>query len=182
MILHRFCSEEELTKYLSGITLVNTTDHAANGCRTTSKGFCFFSQDPEKAIHWLSGIVDMDWLVTFEIKERFVKRSKGNYEIDGKPKLITEYCSMSYDRSTFRFVRASRKYRTYAPAKRDASKWVDMIVSAMAGRTADMQRLKYAVKMLENLQEEAQHKNDDWDGKDVTAATLDNNMIKYIGI
>lgn len=79
MILHRFMSEREFNDYQDGETLRNTTDHRKNGAHTTSVGFCFFTEEPDEAIHWLSGIVTDDVCVTFDVPDDKVVKSSGIY-------------------------------------------------------------------------------------------------------
>lgn len=79
MILHRFMSEREFNDYQNGETMRNTTDHRKNGEHTKSVGFCFFTEDPNDAIHWLSGIVTDDVCVTFDVPDDKVTKSSGIY-------------------------------------------------------------------------------------------------------
>ena len=79
MILHRFMSEREFDDYQNGETLRNTTDHRKNGEHTQSVGFCFFTENPDDAIHWLSGIVTDDVCVTFDVPDDKVIKSSGIY-------------------------------------------------------------------------------------------------------
>ena len=106
MILHRFMSNKEYLNLLMGETLTNTTNHAANGQRSTSVGFCFFIEEPDKAIHWLSTIVSTDWCVTFDIPDQLLTKSRARYRdpekdlargILGDPATIwrTEWCLRS---------------------------------------------------------------------------------------
>ena len=80
MILHRFCSKEEFEAYQRGEVLVNETNHSLHrGYASTSIGFCFFVEDPDEAIHILSGIVDLDYCIKVEVDESFVAKSTGRY-------------------------------------------------------------------------------------------------------
>jgi hypothetical protein len=121
MILHRFCSQEEFDSYNRGDRLVNNKDHSkTRGKATTSVGFCWFTEDPEKAKHRLSGIVDFDVCITVETDASNVKESKGRYCVNGKRGVyLTEYCCTTYDNTRFRLVEATDKYKSYAPNFRD---------------------------------------------------------------
>ena len=80
MILHRFISEAEYEVLIAGGKLMNATDHhREKGNRTTSVGFCFFPEDPEKAFHWLHGIVNTDMCVTLDIDESLLTESTAIY-------------------------------------------------------------------------------------------------------
>ena len=79
MRLHRYMSEREFEAYAKGQTLRNDTRHGENDKKTTSVGFCFFPEEPEEAHRWLSGIVNDDVCVTFEVPENMVKESIGQY-------------------------------------------------------------------------------------------------------
>ena len=70
MIVHRFMSDLEYQRLMAGETLTNTTVHAAEGRKSRSVGFCFFTESPEEAIHWLSFNVSTDWCVTFDIPDK----------------------------------------------------------------------------------------------------------------
>ena len=69
MKLIRFMGSEELRKYLNGETLTNTTEWRAAGQASDSMGFCFFddSEPPEKRLSYVSGVVDTELVVTFEV-------------------------------------------------------------------------------------------------------------------
>lgn len=85
MILHRFMSEAEYEVLIAGGRLMNATDHhKEHGRKTTSVGFCFFPEDPDKAIHWLSGIVNTEVCVTLDIDESLLTESTGTYRDDEK--------------------------------------------------------------------------------------------------
>lgn len=125
MILHRFCSKEEFEAYQRGEVLVNETNHSLHrGYASTSIGFCFFVEDPDEAIHILSGIVDLDYCIKVEVDESFVAKSTGRY---GNRQLNAveirqEYCTTKYDNKRFRLIEATNKYSTYAPNRRDLKK------------------------------------------------------------
>ena len=69
MKLIRFMGSEELRKYLNGETLTNTTEWRAAGQASDSRGFCFFddSEPPEERLPYVSGVVDTDLVVMFEM-------------------------------------------------------------------------------------------------------------------
>lgn len=79
MILHRFMSEREFERYQNGEVLENNTDHRKNGEHTDSVGFCFFPEEPDDAIRWLSGIVTDDVCATFDVPGHLVRESCGTY-------------------------------------------------------------------------------------------------------
>lgn len=126
MKLHRFMSEREFDSYMNGETLRNDTCHRWYGAHTNSVGFCFFPEEPEDAIRWLSGIVDYEVCVTFEVPESLVRKSTASYcDNDasdnseealfedlisamlgcGMPNAVTmekeEYCCTEYNNKTF---------------------------------------------------------------------------------
>lgn len=129
MILHRFMSEREFNAYQNGETLRNETDWRKNGKHTASVGFCFFTDDPDDAIHWLRGIVTDDVCVTFDVPNDKVVKSSGIYCDNEKsdnslgalfedmlaafageemPNVVkmerTEYCCTEYSNRDFRLV------------------------------------------------------------------------------
>lgn len=121
MIVHRFMSDKEYQRLLAGETLTNTTVHAANGRKSLSVGFCFFTEPPEEAIHWLSFNVDTDWCITFDIPEQLLTKSMAHYrdpEKDrwGAPASIwrTEWCLQKYSIHTVHIVNADGQYAMYA--------------------------------------------------------------------
>ena len=130
-------SDAEYRKLMDGETLVNTTRHGDSGSHTKAVGFCFFAEDPMDARHWLSGIADMDWCVTFDVPAKAVKRCKATYrdvEADEaneedllswmldtflNPSSIpsmqrTDYYCTEYSKETFHIVSASEEF---APVK-----------------------------------------------------------------
>lgn len=70
MQVFRFMSNYEFEQYRSGKTLINKKDHhQETKRRTNSIGFCFLDINdykPEKALHFLSGIVNFDICAVFE--------------------------------------------------------------------------------------------------------------------
>lgn len=123
MILHRFCSNREFAAYMRGDTLTNYKSHAAARGRdvTTAVGFCFFTDDPDTAIHRLSGIVDVDICITVDVPDKAVKLCQGRYTNWTSPGIregtvmIPEYCTISYDKTVFKLVSYTDKYRDYCP-------------------------------------------------------------------
>lgn len=105
--LIRFMSEEELTDYLKGKTLVNNTKFEQNG----SKGFCFFNAeeiDPITAQHILVGVATMEFMVEFMVEERTFEqmtKAQGRYHKPGKPlsevDYLPEYSITKYNRRDF---------------------------------------------------------------------------------
>ena len=125
MIVHRFMSDKEYKALLAGETLTNTTVHANNGHKSTSVGFCFFTEAPEEAIHWMSFNVSVDWCVTFDIPRHLLTKSRGRYrdpERDSwdlpEPAAIwrTEYCLQQYSIQTARIITATDKWKGYEEA------------------------------------------------------------------
>ncbi len=124
MTLHRFCSQEEFDCYKRGELLINEKDHSkTRGTATTSVGFCWFTENPEKAKHRLSGIVDFDVCITVETDAANVMESKGRYVVNGvRDTYLTEYCCTSYDNKRFRLVEATDKFKSYVPSFSDLKK------------------------------------------------------------
>lgn len=122
MIVHRFMSDREYKRLMAGKTLTNTTIHASKHRESTSVGFCFFTEPPKDAIKWLAGIVDTDWLVTFDISEQMLTKSMARYRDTEKDKLIlgepitklrTEWCLKEYSTSTVRIVNVTEQWANY---------------------------------------------------------------------
>lgn len=123
MIVHRFMSMREYYALLAGKPLHNDTNHGAAGHKTDSVGFCFFPEEPDEAIHWLSFIVDADVCVTMEIPDSLLCKSKGRYRdvekdngslFDAVPMLWrTEYCLTDYSLQSVRILSVTDKYRMY---------------------------------------------------------------------
>lgn len=72
-------SEQEFNQFRQGELLENDTDHRKNGGHTDSVGFCFFPEEPDDAIRWLSGIVTEDVCATFDVPDHLVTKSRGTY-------------------------------------------------------------------------------------------------------
>ena len=137
MILHRFCSKEEYEKYMAGEKLINRKVHGVERGydASTAVGFCFFIEDPEKAKHWLSGVVDFDYCLTFLVTDDKVNSCLGRYVNWVKPGVrdgsiyLKEYCCTEYDNKTFKLLNVSDKFRTYAPNARDVKAFIDDILN-----------------------------------------------------
>ena len=127
MTVHRFMSQQEFDMLIAGEVLENNTVHSELGRHSTSVGFCFFTEDPDEAIHRLSHIVCQDLCVTFFIPDHLLTESKGEYrdvendDIDGMslydmfftpPPSIwrKEYCLQRYSRKDVRIVDVTNKY------------------------------------------------------------------------
>lgn len=124
MLIHRFCSKGEYEAFMRGEVLKNYTDHGKDKGEnvTNSVGFCFFVDDPEKAKHRLSGIVDFDYCMTFSVDRKDVRKTRGRYvkwgdggEIMDEFVMMDEYCCTEYDNKRFKLVSATKKFRGYAP-------------------------------------------------------------------
>lgn len=121
MIVHRFMSNLEYQRLLKGDLMKNTTVHAQLSM-SESVGFCFFTEPPEEAIHWLSGNVTTDWCVTFDIPEQMLTKTRARYRdpekdksILGKPvtKWRTEWCLQEYSTCTVRIVNVTDQWANY---------------------------------------------------------------------
>lgn len=133
MIVHRFMSEAEYDCLISGAKLMNATDHSKSGRKTDSVGFCFFLDDPDEAIHWLSGCTYPDKCVTMEIPDSMLRESYGIYRDPKKDDLKRgpvvggnrptmrkrEYCLTSYSINDVRILSVTDRYAKYAHLRRD---------------------------------------------------------------
>ena len=121
MKVNRFMSAKEYEALMAGQPLHNETNHGAKGVKSTSIGFCFFTENPDKAIHWLSGLVTTDWLVEMEIPDEMLNESKGRYcDVDrdtgfGMPPMMwrKEYCLTDYQLSQVKILDTSDRYALY---------------------------------------------------------------------
>ena len=121
MIVHRFMSDREYKRLMAGETLTNTTVHARLGRKSRSVGFCFFTEPPEKAVHWLSFTVgSLDWCVTFDIPDHLLQESKAHYRDPENDSFLnpasiwrTEYCLQEYSISTVRIIKADNQWADY---------------------------------------------------------------------
>lgn len=133
MILHRFMSKREYDALMTGKKLVNTTNHAAQGEKSSSVGFCFFPEEPSEAIHWLSFIVDADVCVTMEIPGQLVTPTKGRYRdvekdnggLLSEPPMLwrTEYCLTEYSLQQVHVLYATEEYKMYGRFPENATFW-----------------------------------------------------------
>jgi hypothetical protein len=110
-------SQAEYNLFCSGEEVRNNSRHI--GYRTTSIGFCFFVENPEEAIHWLSGCCDPEQCVTLEIDEKLLQKTTGHYR-NPKGGTIdrTEYCCTSYSLRTARLLAVTDKYRGLAEMRK----------------------------------------------------------------
>ena len=117
MTVHRFMSAREYNALTSGQVLFNHSHHRGN--LTTSVGFCFFTEDPDEAIHWLSGITEPDYCVTMEIDERFLKKAIGHYR-NPKGGVIDriEYCTVMYSVKIAKVIHATTRFKNRAEMRR----------------------------------------------------------------
>lgn len=122
MIVYRFCSKAERDAVMSGKTIVNDTRHyVSRGDASSSFGFCFFTEDPEEAKHWLSGIVDIDFLMAYEVDEQHLTPSLARYAQYSAPGVPAgrvmrrEWCSREISPDKFRLLSVSDRFAGYAP-------------------------------------------------------------------
>lgn len=123
MILHRFMSAREYEALMRGEVLRNEKRHWEDGSKTTSIGFCFFPEEPRKAIRWLNGIVDADYCVTMDIPGQMLMSTKGRYRDVEKDKggslgdcpetYRTEYCTPEYSLEKVKVLHVTREYDKY---------------------------------------------------------------------
>lgn len=112
-------SDLELSRYNAGETLTNHTNHRRSGNDSDAVGFCFFAEDPEEAVHWLSGTCCTDNLVTFEVPDGYMHTANAYYRDTRYPltdtsqpkKLRTDYCCTSYNRDTLHILDSSTRFR-----------------------------------------------------------------------
>ena len=115
-------SADEYCKLMRGEVLENHSTHPYH--LTTSVGFCFTTEKPEKAIHRLSGQVDVDYCVTMEPREGLLREAKAfcrdtsvelpkHTLLDAKEHhrvMMTEYCTERYSLADVKIVNVSRKF------------------------------------------------------------------------
>lgn len=118
---------------MRGDTLYNYTDHGLLRGRnvTDSVGFCFFVENPDEAKHWLSGIVDFDYCMTFDVPSCYVRRAKGCYPIQYGLFIgsgyRTEYCCTSYSQKTFKLLSATKCFSREYPDKETLRRMFPML-------------------------------------------------------
>lgn len=114
MILHRFCSAREFEKYMAGEGLENTRDHGApRYVATTAVGFTFFVGPPRRYVPRLGRCVNRERCITVDAPGAAVRLCHSNYPLKGGgSERLVEFCTMSYDRERFRFIRRERDVET----------------------------------------------------------------------
>lgn len=135
MRVYRFMSDAEYECLVGGAKLMNGTVHKDEGKLTTSVGFCFFAENPDEAIHWLSGCCDPEWCVTLEFPDGYLKESESTYRDAAKDNLWApigsnhhknivrkEYCTTVYDNKIAKVIDANQKYKKYADIRRELKK------------------------------------------------------------
>ncbi len=139
MKIFRFMSKKEFEKYENGETLKNNTIHKG---KTNSIGFCFLDAEeytPEKALHFLSGIVAFDICAVFETEKKLNK----TYGVYAKPIKSTgnpfedllnifagymdnftanEYCTTKYSNKDFKLLKYSENIWEQWEPKEEQSK------------------------------------------------------------
>lgn len=128
MRVHRFMSAGEYEKLMRGEVLVNHTDHRST--KSGSIGFCFFTEPPKEAIHWLSGNVDCDYCVTMDIPEEMLTQSWGHYRDPKKHDLRTiyvsetmsmtkvEWCCQTYSKKQVKILNVSKEFAALSDMRR----------------------------------------------------------------
>lgn len=127
-------SAEEWRRLQAGQLLVNESKH--RGFRSESRGFCFTTDDPKEAIHYLSGNVDTDVCVTMEVPEGMLRKTKAIYrdhksdkEIDLLPTSLdevphvekTEYCCTRYSLDKVRVISSTTEFSMIPGIKETAA-------------------------------------------------------------
>lgn len=121
MIVHRFMSDLEYQRLMAGDTLKNNKKHSEAGKKSTSVGFCFFTEPPQEAVHWLSFAVgSLAWCVTFDIPDNLLHKSQARYRDPQNDSLLfpssivrIEWCLKKYSLKTVRVVHADNQWATY---------------------------------------------------------------------
>lgn len=121
MVLIRFMGIPEMEKYLAGDVLRNETTWKGIN-KSTSAGFCFFPADPEpeKRLHYVSGVVSFDVVGRFEtIGPVMLRKGIGKYRdpmadnpkslmeaLFSKPKMmdVEEYSLTEYSNQSLRLT------------------------------------------------------------------------------
>ena len=123
MIVHRFMSAREYQKLMAGEVLQNRDKH--KGYKSTSVGFCFFTEPPSDAIHWLGGNVDADYCVTMDIPKERLTQSVGRYRDPSKHDPMSSYisssqmmvkrewCCKKYSTRTVKVLHVTTEYEQY---------------------------------------------------------------------
>lgn len=130
MIVHRFCSDREYQALMRGEVLTNKTNHSLKFA-TDARGFCFFADEPEEAKHRLSGIVDFDWCLTFDVNPGMLKKYRGCYpripEVFGDNFFYVEYCCKRYSKEKFKLIGATDRLKTYCPGPAQLKEMLPML-------------------------------------------------------
>ena len=116
MVVHRFMSKAEWKQLKAGKVLRNSSTHA--GRATTSRGFCFFTEEPDEAIHWLSGIVNPEMCVTMDVRDGLLNEGFGRYHVGEGMQMKKEYWCEQYSVKDVDVVRHSTRYSGYAELTR----------------------------------------------------------------
>lgn len=134
MVVHRFMSAEEWRRLQAGQLLVNESKH--RGFRSESRGFCFTTEDPKEAIHYLSGNVDTDVCVTMEVPDGMLRKTKAIYrdtKSDLNPTMLptslndvphvekTEYCCTRYSLDKVRVISSTTEFSMIPGIKETAA-------------------------------------------------------------
>lgn len=111
MRVTRFCSLNEYHKFISGETLINTTDHYNGGKGgSISVGFCFTEDEPHTAWRYLKGIVYPEICMVLDIDNSLLTPSFGKYGDysngqDGTHACLKiEYCLTQYSNRTAKLI------------------------------------------------------------------------------
>lgn len=112
MRVTRFCSLNEFYQFMSGETLINTTDHFKGGKGgSLSVGFCFTEDDPLTAWRYLKGIVYPEICMVLDIDPSLLKESRGKYADystgqDGTHICLKrEYCLTQYSNKIAKLIK-----------------------------------------------------------------------------
>ena len=127
-------SAEEWRRLQAGQLLVNESKH--RGFRSESRGFCFTTDDPKEAIHYLSGNVDTDVCVTMEVPDGMLRKTKAIYrdtKSDLNPTMLptslndvphvekTEYCCTRYSLDKVRVISSTTEFSMIPGIKETAA-------------------------------------------------------------
>ena len=127
-------SAEEWRRLQAGQLLVNESKH--RGFRSESRGFCFTTDDPKEAIHYLSGNVDTDVCVTMEVPEGMLRKTKAIYrdtKSDLNPTMLptslndvphvekTEYCCTRYSLDKVKVISSTTEFSMVPGIKETAA-------------------------------------------------------------
>lgn len=118
MIVHRFMGKEEYDMLVSGQKLRNTKHHS-DRYKSESVGFSFFEEEPSVAVHWLSGIIYMDYCVTFEVDESLLTKCAAWYRDPQTENIVkrTEYSTIEYSKESFKIVGVTNEFESMYPPR-----------------------------------------------------------------